>query len=58
MQIFPAIDLSEGHVVRLYQGDYEKKTVYGNDPCAVAREFLEKGAKFVHLFLISFDRKK
>ena len=36
MQNFPAIDLSGGKVVRLYQGDYEKMTVYGADPCAVA----------------------
>ena len=35
MQIFPAIDLSGGQVVRLYQGDYDKMTVYGADPCAV-----------------------
>ena len=49
MQIFPAIDLSEGQVVRLYQGDYEKKTVYGADPCAVAREFIQKGAKYLHV---------
>ena len=36
MQIFPAIDLRGGQVVRLYQGDYDKMTVYGADPCAVA----------------------
>lgn len=34
MQIFPAIDLSGGQVVRLYQGDYDQMTVYGQDPCA------------------------
>ena len=44
MQIFPAIDLSGGKVVRLYQGDYEKMTVYGADPCAVARDFMAAGA--------------
>ena len=37
MQIFPAIDLRGGQVVRLYQGDYDKETVYAQDPCAVAR---------------------
>ena len=38
MQIFPAIDLRGGQVVRLYQGDYDKETVYAQDPCAVARD--------------------
>ena len=49
MQIFPAIDLSGGKVVRLYQGDYEKMTVYGADPCAVARDFIAAGAKYLHV---------
>ena len=49
MQIFPAIDLSGGKVVRLYQGDYEKMTVYGADPCAVARDFMAAGAKYLHV---------
>ena len=49
MQIFPAIDLREGQVVRLYQGDYDKMTVYGGDPCAVAREFLAAGARYLHV---------
>ena len=49
MQIFPAIDLSGGQVVRLYQGDYDKMTVYGRDPCAVARDFIAAGAKYLHV---------
>ncbi|MCI9330883.1 MAG: 1-(5-phosphoribosyl)-5-[(5-phosphoribosylamino)methylideneamino]imidazole-4-carboxamide isomerase [Oscillibacter sp.] len=49
MQIFPAIDLRGGQVVRLYQGDYEQETVYGADPCAQAREFLEAGARYLHV---------
>ena len=49
MQIFPAIDLSGGQVVRLYQGDYDQMTVYGADPCAVAREFIAAGAKYLHV---------
>ena len=49
MQSFPAIDLSGGKVVRLYQGDYEKMTVYGADPCAVARDFIAAGAKYLHV---------
>jgi len=49
MQIFPAIDLRGGQVVRLYQGDYDQMTVYGQDPCAVAREFLAAGARYLHV---------
>lgn len=49
MQIFPAIDLSGGQVVRLYQGDYDQMTVYGVDPCAVARDFIAAGAKYLHV---------
>lgn len=49
MQIFPAIDLRDGQVVRLYQGDYDKMTVYGQDPCAVARDFIAAGAKYLHV---------
>lgn len=49
MQIFPAIDLRGGQVVRLYQGDYDQMTVYGSDPCAVARDFLDAGARYLHV---------
>ena len=49
MQIFPAIDLRGGQVVRLYQGDYDKETVYAQDPCAVARDFLAAGARYLHV---------
>ena len=49
MQIFPAIDLSGGQVVRLYQGDYDQMTVYGADPCAVARDFIAAGARYLHV---------
>ena len=49
MQIFPAIDLRGGQVVRLYQGDYDKETVYARDPCAVARDFIAAGAQYLHV---------
>ena len=49
MQIFPAIDLRGGQVGRLYQGDYDKMTVYGQDPCAAARDFLAAGAGYLHV---------
>ena len=49
MQIFPAIDLRGGQVVRLYQGDYDQMTVYAADPCAVARDFIAAGARYLHV---------
>ena len=49
MQIFPAIDLRGGQVVRLCQGDYDRETVYGTDPCAQAREFISAGARYLHV---------
>lgn len=49
MQIFPAIDLRGGQVVRLYQGDYDQETVYGADPRAQARAFLDAGARYLHV---------
>jgi phosphoribosylformimino-5-aminoimidazole carboxamide ribotide isomerase len=49
MHIFPAIDLYDRKAVRLYKGDYDKMTIYSDDPLAVARDFEKKGAKFVHL---------
>lgn len=49
MEIFPAIDLYEGQVVRLLKGDYEKKTVYSADPAIVAETFKKAGAANIHL---------
>lgn len=49
MNLFPAIDLRGGKVVRLTQGDYDRMTVYGVDPCAQARQFVEAGARYLHV---------
>ena len=49
MKLYPAIDLRGGQVVRLTQGDYDRITVYGADPCAQARAFLSAGAKYLHV---------
>lgn len=49
MNIFPAIDLFQGKAVRLYKGDYAQMTVYSDNPPEIARDFLNKGAKFIHL---------
>lgn len=49
MKIFPAIDLFSGKAVRLFKGDYEKMTVYSDNPIEIARDFENSGAKFIHL---------
>ena len=49
MLIFPAIDLYEKQAVRLFKGDYNRKTVYSDDPVSVAREFKKSGATHIHL---------
>ena len=49
MLIYAAIDLYEAKAVRLYQGDYAKKTVYSENPLLVAEDFVQKGITHVHL---------
>lgn len=49
MDLYPAIDLRDGRCVRLYQGDYGRETVYGDDPVAQARSFEEAGASWIHV---------
>lgn len=49
MRILPAIDLREGKVVRLFQGDYDKMTVYGDRPLDTALGFKAAGASDMHL---------
>ena len=49
MDLYPAIDLRRGRVVRLRQGDFSDETVYGDDPIAVAKEFEAAGARWIHV---------
>jgi phosphoribosylformimino-5-aminoimidazole carboxamide ribotide isomerase len=49
IDLYPAIDLLGGRVVRLRTGDYDDTTVYGDDPVAVAREFAAQGATWIHV---------
>lgn len=49
MLIYPAIDLRGGQCVRLRQGDYSQETVFGADPAAMARRWVEQGATALHL---------
>ena len=49
MELFPAIDIRGGHVVRLLRGDYQQETRYEMTPLAAAREFAAQGAKNLHV---------
>jgi len=49
MNIFPAIDIVKGCAVRLFKGDYDKMTVYSDNPASVATDFENSGAQFLHL---------
>jgi len=49
MILIPAIDLKGGKVVRLFQGDFSKEKVYGDDPLTYAKYFEKLGAKRLHI---------
>ena len=49
MLLIPAIDLKDGHCVRLKQGDMDQATTFSEDPVAMARTWLERGARRLHL---------
>lgn len=49
MELWPAIDLRGGRCVRLLQGDYERETVFGDDPVEMAYRFGAAGARRLHL---------
>jgi phosphoribosylformimino-5-aminoimidazole carboxamide ribotide isomerase len=48
-ELFPAIDVRGGRVVRLTKGDYAEETVYGDDPVEVAQSFAAAGARWIHV---------
>ncbi|ODS93572.1 MAG: 1-(5-phosphoribosyl)-5-[(5-phosphoribosylamino)methylideneamino]imidazole-4-carboxamide isomerase [Comamonas sp. SCN 65-56] len=49
MLLIPAIDLKDGHCVRLKQGDMNQATTFGDDPAEMARKWLDAGARRLHL---------
>ena len=49
MKLFPAIDLYDGRAVRLIRGEYDKMTVYNDNPLAQARIFKTAGAEYLHV---------
>ena len=53
MLIYPAIDLLEGKVVRLREGDPKQRSVFSDDPVATARQWMDQGAEWLHM--VSLD---
>jgi phosphoribosylformimino-5-aminoimidazole carboxamide ribotide isomerase len=49
VELYPAIDVRAGRAVRLRQGDYADETVYGDDPVAIASDFVRAGAAWIHV---------
>jgi len=49
MQIIPAIDIKNGKCVRLFQGDYDKETIYSSNPIEMALNWKNQGAKIIHI---------
>ena len=47
--VIPSIDLKGGEVVRLWRGEMDRATVYGQDPAATARAFESEGARIIHV---------
>jgi phosphoribosylformimino-5-aminoimidazole carboxamide ribotide isomerase len=54
VDLYPAIDIRNGRVVRLTQGEPTRQTVYGDDPIAIAEQFAGRGARWIHL--VDLDR--
>ena len=48
-EVIPAIDIRDGRCVRLFQGDFQKETVFSDDPVSVALDWQEQGAPRLHL---------
>lgn len=57
VQLYPSIDLRDGRVVRLRQGDYERETAYDLDPVAVAQRFVDAGALWIHVVDLDAARR-
>jgi phosphoribosylformimino-5-aminoimidazole carboxamide ribotide isomerase len=54
VELYPAIDIRSGRVVRLSQGEATRQTVYGDDPAAVAEVYAAAGARWIHV--VDLDR--
>ena len=57
MELFPAMDLYQGEIVRLRQGRFEERTVFGSDIAGTARSFREEGAEWIHVIDLEGAKK-
>lgn len=48
IDLYPAIDIRDGNCVRLYQGNYDRETIYGDSPSDQAAAFADEGAAWIH----------
>ena len=58
MEVIPAVDIRGGRCVRLHQGDYDRETVYGDDPAAAAARWVAQGARRVHVVDLDGARER
>ena len=58
MIVIPAIDIIDGHCVRLKQGDFDQQTTYKNDPVELAIQYEESGASRIHIVDLDAARRK
>jgi phosphoribosylformimino-5-aminoimidazole carboxamide ribotide isomerase len=58
IDLYPAIDLRGGRCVRLLQGDFDRETVYGDDPVEVARRYEAEGAPWIHVVDLDAARRQ
>lgn len=58
MDLYPAIDLRGGRCVRLVEGDFDRETVYGDDPLVVAGGFVDAGAQWIHVVDLDAARRQ
>ena len=58
MDLYPAIDLRDGRCVRLVEGDFDRETVYGDDPMVVAKGFAAAGARWIHVVDLDAARRQ
>ena len=56
MILYPAIDVLDGEVVRLVEGDFQQKTIFPHEPAELLAEFVATGARYVHLVDLSGAR--
>src|SRR5436305_12539861 len=58
MDLYPAIDLRAGRCVQLTQGDFDRETVYGNDPVPIAKAYEAAGAPWIHVVDLDAARQQ